>query len=151
MPVYLVRHTKAGSRSTWRGKDEERPLSSTGKAQAERLGKWLAKQPVTRMVASPYVRCLATLGPAADRLGLKVEALDVLAEGEPIEPVLNLLDELPDHAALCSHGDILTGTIGALIARGLDAPSKLDFRKGTVWVLERRKGQWATAKALPPR
>ena len=52
---------------------------------------------------------------------------------------------------MCSHGDILMATIGALIDEGLEAPSKLDFRKGSIWLLERHDGHWTAAKALPPR
>ena len=117
VPLYLVRHTKAGSRATWKGRDEDRPLSSTGRKQAERLGKWLAKQDVTQTLSSPYVRCMQTLEPTAKRLGMKVEPVDVLAEHGPIPPVLELLEALPDNTALCTHGDILMGTIGALILR----------------------------------
>ena len=150
VPLYLVRHTKAGSRATWKGRDEDRPLSSTGRKQAERLGKWLAKQDITQTLSSPYVRCMQTLEPTAKRLGMKVEAVDVLAEHGPIPPVIELLEALPDNTALCTHGDILMGTIGALILGGLEPSTALDYRKGTTWVIERRKGDWTAARALPP-
>jgi len=149
--VYLVRHTKAGSRATWKGPDEDRPLSATGRKQAERLAKWLSKQGVTQTLSSPYVRCMETLEPTAKRLDLKVEPVEVLAEHGPIPPVLEYLDSLPDDVALCTHGDILMGTIGALILGGLEPSSALDYRKGTTWVLERRKARWTSARAIAPR
>ena len=37
----------------------------------------------------------------------------MLAEGGPIRSVVELLAALPDHTVLCSHGDILMGTIDA--------------------------------------
>ena len=37
--ILLVRHGKAGSRSQWDGDDDERPLSSSGREQAEHLGR----------------------------------------------------------------------------------------------------------------
>ena len=33
--ILLVRHGKAGSRSQWDGDDDERPLSSSGREQAD--------------------------------------------------------------------------------------------------------------------
>ena len=58
MPVYLVRHAKAGNRSAWSGPDEERPLSKAGVAQVKAMTAWLAGQTVTRVLSSPSLRCV---------------------------------------------------------------------------------------------
>ena len=151
MSLYLVRHAKAGSRSSWRGDDEERPLSKTGRSQSSRLAKWLAKEPVERVLSSPYVCCVQTVEAIAERHGLKVEPVAELAEGAGPGGALDLLDHLPDHSVLCTHGDVLLETIDALVQRGLDVKGRADFRKASVWVLERTDGKWGAGRSLPPR
>jgi 8-oxo-dGTP diphosphatase len=149
--LYLVRHAKAGSRASWHDEDELRPLSKTGRSQAARLDKWLAKAELSRVLSSPYVRCTQTVEPAAKRHGLKVEPLADLAEGEDPSAVVDLLEGLPDHAVLCSHGDIVTGAIEELVRRGLDIVGKPDFSKGSLWELRREDGRWLEGRARPPR
>jgi 8-oxo-dGTP diphosphatase len=151
MPLYLVRHAKAGSRASWHGDDLDRPLSKTGGSQSTRLAKWLGKEPVSRVLSSPYVRCVQTVQPLAERLDLKVEAVDELAEHGPFEPVIDLLERLDDHSVVCTHGDILLATLDALVRRGLVITGRPDFRKGAIWVLSHDNGEWQTAKAHPPR
>ena len=150
MPLYLVRHAKAGSRSDWEGDDTLRPLSKNGWRQAEAIANYLAKAPVPQILSSPYVRCVQTVEPLAKLHGLVVEETDVLAEGEGFEAVLQLLEGAGDHAVLCSHGDIIPETIGALVRRGMHVRSRPEWRKGSIWVLEREGGAFVKAKALPP-
>src|SRR3954451_24978933 len=111
MPLYLVRHAKAGSRSGWVGPDEKRPLSKGGREQADALARTLAEAPVSRVLSSPYVRCVETLTPLACKLGLVVEPNRALAEGRSVSGVLELLAALPDHAVACSHGDLIPAVI----------------------------------------
>ena len=152
VPVYLVRHAKAGNRSSWSGADEERPLTKAGIAQARAITKWLAKRPVPRVLSSPYLRCVQTVEPLAAALDLKVEELEALSEGTPFQAALDLLDEVPDHTVLCSHGDVILATVDALVRRGLAVKGQPDWRKGATWVLHRDKdGRWATGRVvLPP-
>src|SRR5688500_5133995 len=95
MPLYLVRHAKAGNRHHWTGDDVERPLSPKGQAQADGLAKALDGVPLTRVLSSPYVRCVQTVEPLAAAHGLEVEETPALAEGRPLAPVLELLHDLP--------------------------------------------------------
>lgn len=150
MATYLVRHAKAGSRSRWDGPDEARPLSSAGRAQAEAIADRLEKTDPMRLLSSPYVRCVQTLQPLADRVGLAVEHEPALAEGEPFGAVLALLDALPDGSVLCSHGDIVPDTIDALVRRGAVVDGQPDWRKGSLWVLERDGDGIIRARAEPP-
>ena len=57
---------------------------STGKGrrQADAVAAPLAGYPVTRLVSSPYLRCVQTLEPLSARLSLPVEHAPALAEGE---------------------------------------------------------------------
>jgi 8-oxo-dGTP diphosphatase len=150
VPVYLVRHGKAGTRAAWAGDDETRPLVKAGWSQARELARWLGKRPVPRIISSPYVRCVETVQPLAERLDLKVEQSDALAEGVGFQPTLELLDEVADHTVLCSHGDIILDTMEALFRRGLVPKGSIDWRKGATWVLEREDGVWVRGKVVLP-
>jgi 8-oxo-dGTP diphosphatase len=152
VPVYLVRHAKAGSRSAWSGPDELRPLTKAGRAQAAAITAWLSSRPVPRVLSSPYVRCVQTVEPLARVVGRKVEETDTLAEGTPFEAVLELLAEVEEHTVLCSHGDVIMAAVDALVRRGLRVKGEPDWRKGATWVLERgADGTFATGRVvLPP-
>jgi 8-oxo-dGTP diphosphatase len=139
LTIYFVRHAKAGDRSSWSGPDAERPLSKAGRQQAHKLGKRLGAVGVTALVSSPYVRCVQTLEPLADRTGLSIAVDERLTEGAPFEGVLELLDALAGGAVLCSHGDVIPETIEALVRRGLQVGTPVDWRKASVWVLKRNK------------
>ncbi len=148
--IYLVRHAKAGERRLWEGNDEERPLSKIGWKQSEAIGKRLAARNATSLYASPYVRCIQTLEPLAKRLGVDVQPEHRLYEGEPFEPVLDLLGEVGTGAVLCSHGDIVPDVIGALHRRGMEVQSPPDWRKATIWVLKRKGDRITRGKVWPP-
>jgi len=151
MSIYFVLHAKAGERRVWTGDDIDRPLSKAGWDQSHLLAKRLAKHEPSVLLSSPYVRCVQTLEPLADLVGLDVAIEPRICEYEPFEPVLELLAEVPDHAVLCSHGDIIPATIAALERRGMEITSSADWRKASVWVIKRSKrGNLSKAKAWPP-
>ncbi len=150
MPLHLVRHAKAGSRQHWEGDDRERPLTVKGWEQADGLAKTLADQPVARVLSSPYVRCRQTVEPLAASHDRPVEALDALAEGEPYEPVLELLAELPDGSVLCTHGDLVPDVVNALVRRGMAIDGEPDWRKGARWELVRHGDRITSARPHPP-
>ena len=150
MPLYVVRHAKAGQREGWDGPDLLRPLTSPGRAQALALASWLSAEPVPRLLSSPYTRCVQTLEPLADKLGLPIESSDLLVEGVPFEPVLDLLGSLPDHSVLCSHGDVIQDVVEALLRRGCVLDGQPDWRKGATWILTREDGVVSRLWARPP-
>ena len=80
-PVFLVRHAKAGDRSTWQGDDDGRPLTKAGRRQARALVDVFAGRPINRIVSSPAVRCVDTVEPLAEARGLAVEVRNELREG----------------------------------------------------------------------
>ncbi|MDA2959199.1 MAG: phosphoglycerate mutase family protein [Actinomycetota bacterium] len=151
MPIYLVRHAKAGERRTWDGDDIDRPLSSAGWRQSAALAERLARKDPSVLLSSPYVRCVQTLEPLGLAIDVPVTIEQRLCEDEPFEPVLDLLGEIPDRAVLCSHGDIIPATIRALVRRGMDVVSEPEWRKASVWVVKRSaRGRFSRAKAWPP-
>ena len=136
MRLFVVRHVKAGDRSRWEGPDDERPASKRGQAQAAALADRLEHEGVSALISSPSVRCVQTLEPLAERLGLDVEIDKRLAEGSPVESTLALVGDVPDQAVLCSHGDVIPELIDALARRGMELGTAVDWRKATLWVLE---------------
>ena len=149
--LYLVRHAKAGERRLWDGDDRDRPLSPKGWKQAELLAARLQVLGVCGLYSSPYVRCMQTLQPLADRLGREIEIDQRLSEDEPFEPMLEMLAELADGAVQSSHGDMIPATISALERRGMEIRTPPDWRKASVWVLKRNKhGAIVHATVWPP-
>ncbi|MEL6893401.1 MAG: phosphoglycerate mutase family protein [Actinomycetota bacterium] len=148
--IFLVRHAKAGERRTWTDDDVDRPLSKKGWRQAEAIAKRLATKGATTLHSSSYVRCMQTLEPLADHLDTKVREEPRLFEDQPFEPVLELLQEVPHGAVLCSHGDIIPAVIQALHRRGMKIETPPDWRKSSVWVLTRTKGRVTKGKVWPP-
>jgi 8-oxo-dGTP diphosphatase len=148
LSIYVVRHGKAGHRETWPGDDDtQRPLTKAGRRQAEALADRLAGAGVKTLWSSPYVRCVQSLEPLADRLGLTLKADERLAEGVDVEHTLELLREAGDGAVLCTHGDVLTDLVNALVRRGTRLTTPPDWRKGSVWVLD---NDLTEAAAEPP-
>lgn len=136
MTVLLTRHAEAGDRWAWRGDDRDRPLSPIGQRQAVELVDRLATTPVSRVITSPYVRCVQTVEPLADALGLPVARDDALAEGAGAAVVLDLLDEPGTEIAVaCTHGDVIADVLAALERRGVDLGGAPRIRKASIWRL----------------
>lgn len=149
--LYLVRHAKAGSRSECDSDDFTRPLTGKGRRQSIAIAERLLPQATGALVSSPFVRCRQTLEPLAARLNIAVTTDEVLAESAGFEGALNLLATLPDGSVLCSHGDVIPETIGALMRRGCVVVGEPDWRKASVWQLQRGDdGAIAEATAWPP-
>jgi 8-oxo-dGTP diphosphatase len=144
--VYLIRHVKAGERETWTEPDELRPISKTGRKQALRLVATLGHVGCTRLVSSPFLRCIQTIEPLADAIDVGIDVASELGEGRPISGaeawVLAVAADGP--AALSTHGDIVEGLVGSFAARGVpvvEDPDVRGFPKGGVWRLDVHDGQ----------
>lgn len=148
--VYLVRHAKAGERRVWIGDDTSRPLSTHGWKQSRAVAERLAGKGVSTIHSSPYLRCVQTVEPLAELIGTTIRIDDRLAEESPFEPVLELLAEIDSGAVVCSHGDIIPATIQALVRRGMELQSSVDWRKATVWVLRRKGDRITKGKVWAP-
>lgn len=151
MPVLLIRHADAGSRSDWHGADRDRTLSSKGRRQAKALVPALEKYTPTRLLSSPYERCVQTLQPGAAALDLPIEISEELAEGHSTE-ALGLIRSLSGEAvALCTHGDVIPDVLTALADEDrLDLGPDPRQAKGSVWVLEASGARFISAEYLAP-
>jgi len=78
--VVVVRHGSAGSRDTWHGEDQDRPLDEQGHAQAEHLVDVLSTYGIVHAYSSDTLRCLDTVGPFASRFEIRIES-DLLGAG----------------------------------------------------------------------
>jgi len=97
------------------------------------------------------IEAAPALRPAAKAVGAKVDTDDRLFEGKSAAGVLELLATVPDSTALCSHGDVIPETLDALVRRGCEITTIPDWRKGSVWALERGSdGEIVSAEAWPP-
>lgn len=90
--IYLVRHAHAGNPDEWTGDDADRPLSAKGRRQAERLGRFLARNGLkpNAIITSPKVRAHQTAELVAAALGTRVETDHRL--GMPVD--LDLLSKI---------------------------------------------------------
>lgn len=136
MIVYLVRHARAGHRESWEGEDDRlRPLDERGQRQAEGLVAQLAGRDFSRILSSPYVRCVQSVEPLAAARRLPVEAVDELAEGAGEAAALELFRSLDAPAVASVHGDLAEALLDDKLKKG--ATAVLDVSAGGVEVLER--------------
>jgi 8-oxo-dGTP diphosphatase len=111
----LLRHASAGHRHDFEHDDHLRPLDSRGWRQAGDLVELLRPFGVQQILSSHYVRCVQTVEPLAEELGLEVELDNRLQEGEGAAAA-PLLQE--DGVVLCTHGDIIHALIGGDLKKG---------------------------------
>jgi phosphohistidine phosphatase SixA len=136
--LLVVRHARAGSPAEWEGDDRLRPLDKKGRRQARGLRALLAAHPLDRLVSSAALRCTQTLEPLGEERELGLETAPELMEGSSGEAALELLRELGDRAAVCTHGDVLEHLFGE--------PGK----KGSTRVVELRDGEPVVLEYLKP-
>lgn len=153
MRLYVVRHAHAGSRSSWDGPDESRPLTTKGHKQSAAVADMLAASGASRLISSPYRRCVQSLEPLALRLGLVVEEDLRLAEGADGVDALALADELRkerEAAVVCSHGDVIPEMLRILKATTARFKDPFVWPKGSTWVVTWDGEAWTKARYIPP-
>lgn len=148
--LYLLRHAKAGDRERWTEDDRLRPLTKKGRRQAEGLVQLFRRLDVTRVVSSSYLRCVQTVRPLALARGLTIELSEALAEGAPTANALALLEASSSGGVFCSHGDVIPAVIDHLHGIGMLTDGEPGWKKGSVWILERRLGRYIRARYVPP-
>lgn len=145
--LVVLRHSKARKRDDWTGDDAERPLTGSGRRDAEALAPVLAAYGVTRVVSSDSTRCLQTVQPYADEHVLAVEAEEGLSEEawtpESVRDVVADLLGGKEGAVLCTHRPVLPEVLAALgVSEEPLAPGEMvvcHHRKGRVVAVERHQ------------
>lgn len=117
--ILLIRHARAGERDNWSGDDRRRPLDERGRRQASDLVGALAGHRLTRILSSPYDRCVQTVEPLAQARGLEVEIRDELGEEQQLEEGVELVRSLLDqYVAICGHGGLSDALVGVSQKKG---------------------------------
>jgi 8-oxo-dGTP diphosphatase len=153
--IHLIRHAKAKNRLTWEEPDYLRPLTKRGRREALAIAARLGEEPLTRLVSSPFVRCLQTLEPLAVVLDLPIETTDALAEGADGESAADLMLSLAgnDLIACCTHGDVVFEVVDLVARSGVPLDGPHAAAVASTWVLEVEDGRFAGGRFVdqPPR
>ena len=149
--LYLFRHTTAGDRARWKGRDEDRSLTKKGWREADAIAKSLADAGIERILSSPYERCVQSVKPLAKLIKARIETSPLLAEEPDIDAAYALVDSVVGYnAVICSHGDVIPALINRMMWAGLSLESRFYCSKGSIWVVEVDGGKFTTAHYLPP-
>ena len=103
--IVLMRH---GEAEPYSGQDSSRPLTERGREQASLTGRWLREQnlPISRIVASPYLRAQQSAQCVADSLELDVMTVhDITPDTGEAAAEAALVDHMG--AVVCFHQPIL--------------------------------------------
>ena len=150
--AFVIRHARAGRRSAWHGPDEMRPLSGPGRRQARAIARMLRDEPITRVVSSPFARCVQTVEALAAGIGVTVEEDAMLAEGRGIARAETLARSAGDTGGvvLSSHGDVILGLLDALGAAGVSLDGEPVAKKGSTWIFDVHEGAILHGTYVPP-
>ena len=149
--LYVVRHADAGHRGHGPTPDEARELSERGWRQAEAIREALDHRPITRLLSSPFSRCVQTLEPLGKALGVTVEADDRLVEGAGAAGAMSVADEVRGtDAVLCSHGDVIPDLLEHLLAHGTKLKGELRWQKASTWILTWEGKHLTKGRYVPP-
>jgi 8-oxo-(d)GTP phosphatase len=171
VPLILVRHASAGSKSDWPGPDDQRPLDADGELDAESLSALLRCFGISRAVSSPTERCIATLRPYAAATGGEVEiepafrvtkdrpsadgtkgGVSALGVAQGVAEAMARLVAAGQPVVICGHRENLPVLLAAACAElGADSPPIGPLRKGEFLVLQRAGGKLAAAECYFPR
>ena len=155
--VLFVRHASAGDRDRWEGDDRERPLDDTGWHQAQELVRLLARFEVQQIVSADYRRCVQTVAPFAEAVGVPIDEDDLFSEdGYPAheQEAIHLVRKLGESlttTVVCSQGDVIPDLLTRLALEDhVDLPEPLPKKKGSVWVLTFDGPRLFSAEYFPP-
>jgi broad specificity phosphatase PhoE len=149
----VVRHAHSLSRSEWDADDGDRPLSRRGLRQSRLLVDGLLELKPSRILSSPYVRCMDTVRPLGAAAGLAVEADERLAEGSGRAAVelVRTLSAAGADPVLCTHGDVIPDILATLANEDrVDLGPAPRVEKASVWVLSGEGGRFSSATYWRP-
>jgi 8-oxo-(d)GTP phosphatase len=154
--VLLVRHASAGSRSGWVGDDRARPLDSKGLEQAEQMVRLLSRFGVGRIISADFVRCVQTVEPLSEAIGIPIEEESLESElGYPGNEAaaLELVRSVgsPESAVvISSQGGVIPDILERLAKEDdFDLPGDFVAKKGSTWALSFGGQRLAAAEYFP--
>ena len=136
--VFFVRHAKALERERWlHHPDDQRPLTDLGFRQADAIARELRRLHIDRIISSRAYRCVDTVWPLADAIGLTVTPHDALFEGASPSDTITLMRRVrARNVVLCTHGDVMEGVLEQLDDDGVELDGGIRFGKAAYWLLE---------------
>ncbi|WP_433565466.1 NUDIX hydrolase [Nocardia sp. CA-151230] len=152
--LLLVRHAKAGRSDRFAGDDDLRPLEKAGRAQARALVANLLAFGAAEILSAPPARCVQTVTPLAEKLGVDVELEPLFSESG--------YAAAPDAARKRARDLVSADTVRVISSQGKVIPDLLEWwattdgislpparnRKGSVWVLSFHDGRLIAADHL---
>jgi 8-oxo-dGTP pyrophosphatase MutT (NUDIX family) len=139
--LLIVRHGTAGSKSRYKGDDQNRPLDKHGRAQAESLVGVLLAFGADVLYAADRVRCHQTLVPLAEELAATVHNEPLLTEEAHAENRKAARHRILEIAGaggtpvICTQGRVIPDLITWWCERDGVRPDKSRNRKGSAWVM----------------
>jgi 8-oxo-dGTP diphosphatase len=150
--IFLVRHAQAGVKALWKDKDRKRPLDQHGRKQAIDQAIRFKAHPVTRIFSSDAQRCIQTARPLVNAIRMPAMLDRRLRIGGNPGKVLKLLDQFQgESAVVVTHGEVIGPTLEMLKDQGIELDGPMEWKKGSVWVLEGRKGRIRSGRYVPPK
>jgi len=152
--VLLVRHGHAGSRASWQGPDDLRPLNALGRREAAAIAAVLPMYGPVAVVAAAPLRCVQTVAPLARAIGVAVEPAPDLSESayhehaERAVAYLGTLVAADRPVAVCSQGGVIPALLDSLWESDTSGPQGRPSHKGSVWVLSFAAGRLVAADYL---
>ncbi|MCW2685410.1 MAG: ADP-ribose pyrophosphatase [Mycobacterium sp.] len=149
--VLIVRHATAGDKKRYKGDDRLRPLDKHGRAQAECLVGVLLAFGASDVYAADRLRCVQTVEPLAEELGVPVKTEPALTEEEYLENrkrgrqrVLEIVAQ-GGTPVICTQGRVIPDLIEWWCNRDGVRTNKSQNRKGSTWVLSLYQGRLIAA------
>lgn len=155
-------HLDAVGRNEWKGAPDDRPLTSLGQKQGERIAQTLAVSPIDALVSSPALRCRQSLESLAASTGLDIAVMpgfrDTLgyrapegwgkdgqadplggaqSAGSAFAALSDLYERYPSgRVVLCSYGDIIPALLAFISGRyDVEMPAR-SMKKGVVFAVQ---------------
>ena len=149
MRLYLVQHGDALPKDV----DPERPLSDTGRADVSRLATWLAANGVSvhqiRHSGTLRARQTAELLRPVLGTGGSLQAVEGLAPNDEPAALLDGLRGVDENTLIAGHLPFLARAVSRAIGGTADLPL-VEFRPGSVAVIERRSDTWILVGFVRP-
>jgi 8-oxo-dGTP diphosphatase len=111
----------------WVGDDRRRPLDKQGKKQVKQIPTLVEEYEITRILSSPFDRCVQTVERLARKRGVEIEVREELGEEHQLDEGVALVRSLLDSdVAVCGHGGLSDVLVGQ------------SQKKGAIFVLDDR-------------
>jgi 8-oxo-(d)GTP phosphatase len=149
--LLIVRHGTAGRKARYRSDDRNRPLDKNGRAQAESLVGQLMAFGATDIFAADRARCMQTVEPLAQELGVAISLEPTLTEEAYASAPKAAHKRVLEIAAaggtpvICTQGKVIPYLLAWWCDRDGVKPDKSRNRKGSTWILSLADGRLVAA------